>query len=378
MLQIHNIQITYRDISCICGKLPIIYIHEVERLADYSNYFAKQMTFKLPTTLVNHLEQEIYEKLESAVELRAAEWNGDWAAREQKGEKYHFYMVTKWIRGEAKEVEKKVNWHKHVGGLLNIEFFQTEPDHEWDEAYTDYYRPKNCTVNYEACKENAKAQTRHSVGLLESRINGHLAVTDKITDINLALGNGYFIEGFVIGTTEKGEEFKIYTKMIWNYRYGANSANGYLTQYVQFRSDRRGARQEGKTVLQRLTEQEKQAKADAKQAELIAKNEAKWDRFRVLPDQINRWADKGIKKHEKMLSEDGLKKAEQEFNKRYGWYDAKFDLENYKRWVTEDLNEFKMYKTKIQKWLNNEPAVREVFGLDCNTRDDFKYVVCKG
>ena len=108
MLQIHNIQITYRDIGCICGKLPIIYIHEVERSAHYSNNFANQMTFKLPTTLVNHLEQEIYEKLESAVELRAAEWNSDWAAREQKGEKYHFYMVTKWIRGEAKEVEKKV------------------------------------------------------------------------------------------------------------------------------------------------------------------------------------------------------------------------------------------------------------------------------
>jgi hypothetical protein len=348
-----------------------------ERSTLNPNNFAKQMTFKLPTTLVNHLEQEIYEKLESAVELRAAEWNGDWAAREQKGEKYHFYMVTKWIKGEAKEVEKKINWHKHVGGLLNIEFFQTEPDHEWDEAYTDYYRPKNCTVNYEACKENAKAQTRHSVGLLESRINGHLAVIDKITDINLALGNGYFIEGFVIGTTEKGEEFKIYTKMIWNYRYGANSANGYLTQYVQFRSDRRGARQEGKTVLQRLTEQEKQAKADAKQAELVAKNESKWAKFVVLPDQIDRWADKGIKKHEKMLTEDGIKKAEQDFNKRYGWYNAKFDLENYKRWVTDDLNEFKMYKTKIQKWLNNEPAVREVFGLDCNTRDDFKYVVAK-
>ena len=341
-----------------------------------SNFAKDSMTqFKLPTTLVNHLEQEIYEKLTSAVELRAAEWNSDWAAREQRGEEYHFYMVTKWIKGEPKEFEKKICWHKHVGGLLNIEFFQI-PNPTWSSG-NDYYRPKSCTVNYEACKENAKAQTRHSVGLLESRINGHLAVTDKITDINLALGNGYFIEGFVIGTTEKGEEFKIYTKMIWNYRYGANSANGYLTQYVQFRSDRRGARQEGKTVLQRLTEQEKQAKADAKQAELIAKNEAKWERFRVLPDQINRWADKGIKKHEKMLSEDGLKKAEQEFNKRYGWYDAKFDLENYKRWVTDDLNEFKMYKTKIQKWLNNEPAVREVFGLDCNTRDDFKYVVAK-
>ena len=337
-----------------------------------SNFAKDSMTkFKLPTTLVNHLEQEIYEKLTSAVELRELEWTGKWTAREQRGETFHTY---KQFNRRGEEVEKKVNWYKHVGGLLQITFFKKD---YYGDQINDYYRPMTCTTDYAACRENAKAQTRHSVGLLESRINGHLAVTDKITDINLALGNGYFIEGFVIGTTEKGEEFKIYTKMIWNYRYGANSANGYLTQYVQFRSDRRGARQEGKTVLQRLTEQEKQAKADAKQAELIAKNEAKWERFRVLPDQINRWADKGIKKHEKMLTEDGIKKAEQDFNKRFGWYDAKFDLENYKRWVTDDLNEFKMYKTKIQKWLNNEPAVREVFGLDCNTRDDFKYVVAK-
>ena len=327
------------------------------------------MTFKLPTTLVNHLEQEIYEKLESAVELRAAEWNGDWAAREQRGEKYHFYMVNTYRNGQVREVEKKVNWHKHVGGLLNINFFTED---YYGDQINDYYRPMNCTVNYEACKENAKAQTRHSVGLLESRINGHLAVTDKITDINLALGNGYFIEGFVIGTTEKGEEFKIYTKMIWNYRYGANSANGYLTQYVQFRSDRRGARQEGKTVLQRLTEAEKQAKADAKQAELVAKNEAKWERFRVLPDQIDRWADKQIKKHEKMLTEAGIEKAKETFFSYYYNKNREFDVECHKEWVNDYLTEAKTYKEKVQKFLNNEPAVREMFSLTCNTRDDFK------
>ena len=333
------------------------------------------MTFKLPTTLANHLEQEIYEKLITAVELGAKEYNGKWAAREARGET--FDTIEEFV-SYGKTRQRKIYYYNHHNlQFMNVMFAQKESDVFDDRFSKDYYRPISCTVNYELCRANAKAQRDHSVGLLESRVNGHLAVTDKITDINLELGKGYFIEGFVTGITEKGEEFKIFTKMIWNYRYGANSANRYLTQYVQFRSDRRGARQEGKTVLQRLTEQEKQAKADAKQAELIAKNEAKWERFRVLPDQINRWADKGIKKHEKMLSEDGLKKAEQEFNKRYGWYDAKFDLENYKRWVTDDLNEFKMYKTKIQKWLNNEPAVREVFGLDCNTRDDFKYVVAK-
>ena len=327
--------------------------------------------FKLPTTFANHLEQEIHTKLVKSVEAQAKTYNDMWAEREAKGEKFH---TTYELNYRGRMVEKPRVWREDANaGYIFIQFATSEND-----PSPDYLRPMTCTVDYEGCKRNAKFQAKHSIGLLESRVNGHLTITDTIADINLKLGKKNLIEGFVTGITQAGEEFKIFTQMIWNYRYGANSANGYLTQYVQFRSDRRGARQEGKTVLQRLTEAEKQAKADAKQAELIAKNEAKWDRFRVLPDQINRWADKGIKKHEKMLTEDGIKKAEQDFNKKYGWYDAKFDLENYKRWVTEDLNEFKMYKTKIQKWLNNEPAVREVFGLDCNTRDDFKYVVRKG
>ena len=347
-----------------------------ERSTLNSNNFAKQMTFKLPTELANHLEQEIHTKLVKAVEAQAKTFNEMWAEREAKGEKFH---TTYELNYRGSMVEKPRVWREEANtGYIFIKFAMTETEYDYETAVTDYLRPMTCTVDYEGCKRNAKFQAKHSIGLFESRVNGHLTVTDQITDMKLRLGNKNLIHGFVTGTTKDAEEFKIHTQMIWNYRYGANSANGYLTQYVQFRSDRRGARQEGKTVLQRATEAEIQAKKDAKQAELVAKNEAKWDRFRVLPDQINRWADKGIKKHEKMLSEDGLKKAEQEFNKRYGCYDAKFDLENYKRWVTEDLNEFKMYKTKIQKWLNNEPAVREVFGLDCNTRDDFKYVVRKG
>ena len=159
--------------------------------------------------------------------------------------------------------------------------------------------------------------------------------------------------------------------MMWNYRYGENSANGYLTQYVQFRSDRRGARQEGKTVLQRLTEEEKQAKADAKKAEAIAKNEAKWERFRVLPDQIDRWATREIKKHEKMLTEAGIQKAKDEF---FSWYFNKgceFDLEHHKTWVYRELTEARTYKERVQKFLNDEPAVRAMFSLDCNNRDAF-------
>ena len=354
--------------GCNVENNAIYLVHEVERSADYSNFAKDSMTqFKLPTTLVNHLEQEIYEKLTSAVELRELEWTGKWTAREQRGETFHTY---KQFNRRGEEVEKKVNWYKHVGGLLQITFFKKD---YYGDQINDYYRPMTCTTDYAACRENAKAQTRHSVGLLESRINGHLAVTDKITDINLALGNGYFIEGFVTGTTEKGEEFKIYTKMIWNYRYGANSANGYLTQYVQFRSDRRGARQEGKTVLQRATELEIQAKKDAKQAELVSKNEAKWERFAKLPDQIDRWADKEIKKLSKELSPEGIQAAKERTEARF--HGVTFDKDWYVKNLTEELEVVKHYKKQVQAYLNNEPAVRDLFGLDCNNREHFKAAI---
>ena len=327
-------------------------------------------TFKLDTKLADHLEQEIYEKLTSAVELGAKEYNADWKAREARGEKFETYEK---IVGYGKTKTRKVCYYNHPRlEFMNVTFALTEPEHEWDEAYTDYYRPLSCTVNYEACKANAKAQRNHSVGLLESRINGHLAVTDVVYDTNLQLGKANLIVGNVTGHTKDDEDFQIHTQMMWNYRYGANSANGYLTQYVQFRSDRRGARQEGKTVLQRLTEEEKQAKLDAKKAEAVAKNEAKWDRFKVLPDQIDRWATREIKKHEKMLTEAGIQKAKDEFFSYYFNKNNEFDLEHHNTWVTRELTVLKTYKEKVQKFLNDEPAVRALFGLECNTRDDFK------
>ena len=203
--------------------------------------------FKLPTTFANHLEQEIHTKLVESVEAQAKTFNDMWANREAKGEKFHTIFELNY-RGRM--VEKPRVWREEANaGYIFIQFATSEND-----PSPDYLRPMTCTVDYEGCKRNAKFQAKHSIGLLESRVNGHLAVTDKITDINLKLGKKNLIEGFVTGTTQTAKEFKIFTQMIWNYRYGANSANGYLTQYVQFRSDRRGARQEGKTVLQRLTE----------------------------------------------------------------------------------------------------------------------------
>ena len=331
--------------------------------------------FKLPTELANHLEQEIHTKLVKAVEDQAKGYNKMWAEREEKGEKYH---TTYELNYRGNMVERPRVWREEANaGYIFIQFAMTETKYDYETSVTDYLRPMSCTVDYQGVERNAKFQAKHSIGLFESRVNGHLAITDKITELNLRLGNKNLIHGFVTGTTKDAEEFKITTQMIWNYRYGHNSANGYLTQYVQFRSDRTGAKQEGKTVLQRATEAEIQAKKDAKQAELVAKNESKWERFKVLPDQIDRWADKQIKKHEKMLTEAGIKKAEETF-KSY-WYNKNrdFDVKCHKEWVNEELTEAKTYKERVQKFLNNEPAVREMFSLTCNTRDDFKVRVWK-
>ena len=131
-------------------------------------------TFKLDTKLADHLEQEIYEKLTSAVELGAKEYNADWKAREARGEKFETYQIMRW--GEY-QTKKRYYYNHPRLEFMNVTFAQTEPEYKGQQTHTDYYRPLSCTVNYEACKANAKAQRNHSVGLLESRINGHLAVT---------------------------------------------------------------------------------------------------------------------------------------------------------------------------------------------------------
>ena len=323
------------------------------------------MTFKLTTELANHLEQEIHTKLVKAVEDQTKEYNKMWAEREAKGEKFHTIFDVNY-RGDL--VEKPRVWREDANaGYIFIQFATR------DNNQPDYLRPMTCTVDYKGCKRNAKFQAERSIGLFESRINGHLAVTDKIEVIRLRLGNKNLIHGFVAGDTKDAEEFSIHTQMIWNYRYGANSANGYLTQYVQFRSDRRGARQEGKTVLQRATEAEKQAKADAKQAELVAKNEAKWERFAKLPDQIDRWADKEIKKLAKELSPEGIQAAKERTEARF--HGVTFDKDWYVKNLTRELEVVEHYKKQVQAYLNNEPAVRKLFSLDCNNREHFKAAI---
>ena len=201
--------------------------------------------FTLPTNHRVFLEEEIYVKLVATAEQKAEDYNKMWTKREQEGRTYDTHKVYKSMYNKV--VEEKIYYY-NFSDFLTVSF-------QHDRYGKNYYRPISCTVNLKACRQNAIAQRDHSVALFESRINSHVATTDILHELQGSLklsATGNLIEGYIDGTTAKCERFRIHTKMMWNYRYGENSANGYLTQYVQFRSDRRGARQEGKSVQQLL------------------------------------------------------------------------------------------------------------------------------
>ena len=320
--------------------------------------FAKQMTFRIKTNQKVFLEEEIYTKLLAAAEERADRYNKMWAAREKEGKTFH---TKKTWHGE-----EKVYWYK-LSQFLTVSFHQEEDT--WNKRMrNDYYRPLSCVVNLQACRENAQAQRDHSVALLEARVNGHLAVTDTITADNLKLGRQNLIEGNVTGLTKEGEEFQVFTQMMWNYRYGENSANGYLTQYVQFRSDRRGARQEGKSIQQAKTEAEKQAKRDAKQAIKDQKQQAKWEKFQKLPVQMEKWIDKEIKTLANVISDEGLAESQRRAD-RMGY---KFDAEWQIKCITKDIETHNTLRNDLRHWQNDETGLKALFDKGVDTRNKLK------
>ena len=319
--------------------------------------------FTFPTNLADHLENEIYNKLIASVQIDVDRYNAMWAEREQKGETYH---TETYIR-RGKEYSDKIYWYKLTKGLLDVTFFQED---SYGQMANDYYRPWYCKVDLEACFKNAREQRNHSVALLESRINSHVATTDILHELQdtLNLGKGNLIEGYVDGTTANGERFRIHTQMMWNYRYGENSANGYMTQYVQFRSDRRGARQEGKSVQQAITDAEKQAKRDAKQAIIDQKNLAKWEKFQKLPVQMEKWIDKEIKTLAAVISDEGLADSQRTADRMGYTFDKDWQI----KCISGDIDKHNTLRNDLRHWQNDETGLKSLFDKGIDTRNKLK------
>jgi len=316
------------------------------------------MAFTIKTNQKVFLEDEIYIKLLAAAEERVDRLNKMWTAREKEGKTFHTEQT--W------HGEERICWYNETKGFLNIKFHQI-PNPTYSSG-NDYYRPMSCVVNLQACRENAQAQRDHSVALLEARVNGHLAVTDKITADNLKLGRQNLIEGNVTGLTKEGEEFQVFTQMMWNYRYGENSANGYLTQYVQFRSDRRGAKQEGKSIQQAKTEAEKQAKRDAKQAIIDKKQQAKWEKFQKLPVVMEKWVDKEIKTLAAIISDEGLADIQKQADRMGYEFDREWKIKS----ISRDIETHNTLRNDLRHWQNDETGLKALFDRGIDTRNKLK------
>ena len=318
--------------------------------------------FKFPQNLADHLENEIYNKLIASVQTDVDKYNSMWAKREQEGRTFH---TKKKYNRRDEIVEEKIYWYSLTKGLLSITFFQED---SYGQMVNDYYRPWHCKVNLEACFKNARQQRDYAVALCEQRVNSHLAITDEVKINTLKLGKKNLIEGFVSGVTATNENFKIYLQMMWNYRYGENSANGYMTQYVQYRSDRRGARQEGKSVQQAITDADRQAKRDEKLAIQNEKQMAKWAKFQKLPVVMEKWIDKEIKTLAEIISDEGLALIQATADHMGYEFDREWKIKS----ITKDIETHNTLRNDLRHWQNDETGLKSLFDKGIDTRNKLK------
>ena len=317
--------------------------------------------FTLPTNHRVFLEEEIYTKLVATAEQKAEDLNKMWTKREQEGSTYDTHKVYNLRAGKV--VEEKIYYY-NFSDFLTVSF-------QHDRYGKNYYRPISCTVNLKACRQNAIAQRDHSVALFESRINSHVATTHILHELQGSLklsATGNLIEGYIDGTTANGERFRIHTKMMWNYRYGENSANGYLTQYVQFRSDRRGARQEGKSVQQAITDADRQAKRDEKLAIQNEKQMAKWEKFQKLPVQMEKWIDKEIKTLAAIISDKGLADIQKQADRMGYEFDREWKIKS----ISRDIETHNTLRNDLRHWQNDETGLKALFDKGVDTRNKLK------
>ena len=233
------------------------------------------MKFETPEHIKQHLVETITSAFIAEVQATCKTKNLQVDHHKEAGIRWPYCSTGHYVR----EVERRLEEKSPVFG--------------WDEPR--YY------PNYENIVKDAQAQADAAVGLLESRIGQHMTDQEYIwkVDLNVNYSN-QLIEGRVYGhiydyiapeadivKRREDTKFEIYVRMIWNYRYGENSANGHLTQYTQFRSERHGAEMIGKSKVQRATDEEKAKKAAEKQAAADAKQAAKWERFTTNTTQEN-------------------------------------------------------------------------------------------
>tara|TARA_A100001201_G_scaffold17264_1_gene20111 strand:- start:563 stop:1363 length:801 start_codon:yes stop_codon:yes gene_type:complete len=143
-------------------------------------------------------------------------------------------------------------------------------------------------IDFRAVQSILTASVKKATELLEDRISRNIGEGETIADVDLTIHESDLITG-----TVSGDGFHVAVRMLWNYRYGENSANGVLTVYPQFRGSRHGRPLPGKPQQSTATAAKEAAKAErlaakaARRAELRAK-------FAKAPERLARQCEKDI------------------------------------------------------------------------------------
>ena len=319
-------------------------------------YIFSQMKFETPEHIKQHLVETITSAFIAEVQATCKHKNNQVDHHKAEGIRWPYCSTGHYVR----EVDRRLDEKSPVFG--------------WDEPR--YY------PHYANIVKDAQAQADAAVGLLESRIGQHMTDQEYIykTDLKINYSN-QLIEGRVYGhiydyiapeadIVKRREEtkFEIYVRMIWNYRYGENSANGHLTQYTQFRSERHGAEMIGKSKVQRATDEEKAKKAAEKQAAADAKQAAKWERFAKLPVQLEKWLTKEIHTEAALITEEGLAEAKAKCDA----INASFDKEWYIKVRAERIEKNNKMRNDCRAWQNNDSELRKLFAEGVDTRQKLK------
>lgn len=315
-------------------------------------YIFSQMTFTTPEHLKQHLVNTITTAFIAEVQAKCNHQNEQVDHHKAKGIRWPLTCTGRYVREVDRRLEEK------------------SPVFGWDEPR--YY------PHYANIVEDAQAQADAACALLEQRIAQHHTKQEyiwKTSDLQVNHANG-LIEGRVYGheydyiaddrTIEERREatkFEIYVRMIWNYRYGSNSANGHLTTYTQFRSERHGAEMAGKSA-QKAKEDAARAERQAKlQAEKDAKKAEKWDRFSKLAVQMEKWSDKKIKTLGQKIAEydDTIQ------NLKHNNFDTSNE-EHYKKVTAADVERLNTLRNDTRTWQNNMDLLKAIFDEGCDTR----------
>ena len=314
------------------------------------------MTFTTPEHLKHHLVETITSAFIAEVQATCKHKNNQVDHHKENNIRYPRVYTGRYINHAEKRLAEK----SEVFG--------------WDEPR--FY------PHYSNIVKDAQAQADAAINLLEQRVGQHMTDQEYIwkTDLNINYSNN-LIEGRVYGhvydyiaderTIEQRREetkFEIYVRMIWNYRYGENSANGHLTQYPQFRSERHGAEMIGKSKVQKATDEEKAAKTAEKKAAADAKQQAKWERFAKLPVQLEKWLTKEIHTEAAFITEEGLAKSEAECKAMGATFDREWRIKS----VSQRIEKNNAMRNDCREWQNNDTYLKQLFKEGVDTRQKLK------